>query len=299
MVGKPIKQGMSDNLFMFINSTLLVILSLLFLYPLWFIVIASISDPNAVWNGNVWIMPVNASFDGYQRIFSNESIWTGYRNTILYAVLGTAINLLLTLTAAYPLSRKDFKARNTLMVIYVLSLFFSGGLIPTYLVVKNLGMINTIWAMIIPGAVSIWNVIVTRTFFQSTIPHELYEAATMDGCREFGFFTRMVLPLSTPIIAVMSLFYGVMHWNSFFNALIYLNNSELYPLQLFLREILIQAQISQDLVGVDPSMAAESQQVAETIKYGVIIVASLPVLIVYPFVQRFFVKGIMIGSLKG
>jgi putative aldouronate transport system permease protein len=292
------RRSKEDLIFDIVNVTILTLITIVILYPLYFIVIASISDPNSIYAGNVWFWPKGITFEGYIRIFKDNYIWLGYINTIVYTVLGTAVNIVLTLTAAYALSRKDLYGRNIFMLFLAFTMFFSGGLIPTYLVVKNLGMVNTIWAMIIPGAVSVWNIIVTRSFFESSIPNELLEAAIIDGCSNTKFFVDIVLPLSKPIIAVMILFYAVGHWNSYFDALIYLSNEKLYPLQLILRSILIQNQSAAQMVNDIESYAAQ-QRAAELIKYGVIIVASLPLLIVYPVLQKYFVKGVLIGGIKG
>jgi putative aldouronate transport system permease protein len=233
----------------------------------------------------------------------NSSIWRGYLNTIYYTVLGTSINLLVTLPCAYALSREDFYGRRAFTNFMLVTMFLSGGLIPSYLLIRSLGMLNTVWALVIPGAVSVYNVVVTRTFFQSTIPREMEEAAIVDGCSDFRLFMQIVLPLSTPIIAVMALFYGVGHWNSFFNALIYLSDRSMYPLQMILREILILQDMSSNTVSNVTSemanMLYSKQQLAQVIKYGVMIVSSLPVIIVYPFLQKYFVKGMMVGSIKG
>jgi putative aldouronate transport system permease protein len=235
--------------------------------------------------------------DPYYRVFDNEAIWTGYANTLLYTVAGTMVNIVLTILAAYPLSQRDLPGSRQLMMVITLTMFFSGGLIPTYLLVKSLGMNNTIWAMIIPGAISTYNLIVMRTFFQNGIPHEVQESAWMDGSSNFRLLLSIIIPLSMPIIAVMVLFYGVAHWNAYFNALIYLKDRELFPLQLIMREILILNQ-SEDM-GMDGAGMAERVLMAESIKYSVIIVSTLPILLLYPFVQKYFVKGVMIGSIKG
>ena len=231
-------------------------------------------------------------------IFRDQDILIGYRNTLMYTVIGTTINIILTTFAAYPLSRRDWVGRNFFMTILLITMFFSGGLIPTYLVMNGLGFVNTIWAMIIPGAVSVYNVIVMRTFLTTSIPWELQEAATVDGASNFKLLFRIILPLSKPILAVLVLFYGVAHWNSFFNALIYISNKALYSLQLVLRSILIQNQVAQDMFGDEDSLS-DRMMLAELIKYGLIIVSTLPVLILYPFLQRYFVKGVMIGAVKG
>ncbi|WP_309122174.1 carbohydrate ABC transporter permease [Paenibacillus sp.] len=292
------RRSAGDFLFDVTNYALLTIGMLLILYPLYFVLIASISDPNRIYSGDVWLYPQGITFDGYQRIFNDSIIWIGYANSLLYAVVGTAISVGLTLLAAYPLSRKDFVGRNVFMWFFMFTMFFNGGLIPTYLLVKDLGMINTIWALVVPGAAGVFNIIIVRTFFQSTIPDEMREAAFIDGCSNTKFFLQMVLPLSKPIIAVMVLFHVVGFWNGFFDALIYLNEESKYPLQLVLRNILVQNQVSSNMM-IDVESYAAKLRVTELIKYGVIIVASLPLLVLYPFLQRYFVKGAMIGSIKG
>ncbi|GGD13202.1 carbohydrate ABC transporter permease [Pontibacillus salipaludis] len=292
------RKSREDKIFDVLNLFLLSGLMLVVLYPLYFVVIASISNPDYVYNGEVWLYPKDITFEGYQRIFQDGRIWTGYKNTVIYTLVGTFVNVALTLMAAYALSRKDLAGRNFFMFMFLFTMFFSGGLIPTYLVVKNLGLVNTMWALILPKAVAVWNLIVAKTFFQSTIPDELLESAQMDGCSNTKFFWKIVLPLSKPIVAVMVLFYAVTHWNSFFDALIYLNDEELYPLQLVLRSILIQNEASASMLGDVESFAAQ-QRIADLIKYGVIIVAAVPLLILYPFIQKYFVKGAMIGSIKG
>lgn len=295
-----VKKTKSDHTFDFINYSFMTIYALLVLYPLYFITISSISDPNAVFSGEVWFWPKDITLEGYKRIFSESLVWVGYGNTMLYAAVGTTISIFLTLTAAYPLSRPDFYGRNVIMLIFVFTMFFSGGLIPTYLLVKDLGMLNTIWAMVIPNAVSVLNIIIAKTFFETTIPSDLREAAFMDGCSNTKFFIKIVLPLSKPIIAVMVLFHVVGHWNGFFDALIYLNDETKYPLQLILRNILVENQVSNSAaMMMDVESYAAKQRVAELIKYGIIIVSTFPLLILYPFLQRYFVKGVMIGSIKG
>lgn len=297
-MSSKIKQSRGDTVFDVIIHTILLLVLVLVAYPLIFVVVASISDPLAVLKGEVILFPKGINFEAYRRVFENKDIVLGYRNTILYTIVGTAINVLMTITGAYPLSRKDFYGRNIFMLLFTFTMFFSGGLIPTYILIKQLNLYNNFWVMILPGAVGMWNMIIMRTFFQNTIPMELQEAAFIDGCSNIGTLWRIVLPLSKPIIAVMVMFYGVGHWNAFFNALIYLNDRNKYPLQLILREILI----SEDMA----SMMAESsdtimkqQMLAEGLKYSVIVVASLPVLALYPFLQKYFIKGVMVGAIKG
>lgn len=288
----------ADKWFDALNILVLSGFALSILYPLYFVVIASISEPDQIYAGNVWLWPKGVTLEGYSRILSDPQIWSGYGNSILYAAASALISVSLTIGAAYPLSRKDFYGRNTFMLFFVFTMFFSGGLIPTYLLVKNLGMVNTIWSVILPSAVDAFGIIIARTFFQSTIPDELREAAFMDGCRNTRFLWSVVIPLSKPIIAVLVLFAVVRQWNGFFDALIYLENEKLYPLQLVLRNILIQSQPIGDMVSDIDSLLAK-QRVSELIKYGVILIAAGPLLILYPFLQRYFVKGVLIGSVKG
>lgn len=298
-----IKDTRADKIFLIFVYVFLAISLLIVLYPLIYIISASISNPHLVNSGEMWLLPKGITFEGYRTLLGNSSIWRGYLNTIYYTVLGTSINLLVTLPCAYALSREDFYGRRAFTNFMLVTMFLSGGLIPSYLLIRSLGMLNTVWALVIPGAVSVYNVVVTRTFFQSTIPREMEEAAIVDGCSDFRLFMQIVLPLSTPIIAVMALFYGVGHWNSFFSALIYLSDRSMYPLQMILREILILQDMSSNTVNNVTSemanMLYSKQQLAQVIKYGVMIVSSLPVIIVYSFLQKYFVKGMMVGSIKG
>ena len=292
-----IARSRADKAFDILDYVLLTIAFLLVVYPLYFVVIASVSDPIAVYEGRVVFRPIRPTLEGYARIFSYESLFTGYRNTILYTLVGTSVNVLLTVTAGYALSRKELVGRNVMMMGVMFTMIFSGGMIPNYLLVRSLGLYNTMWALILPGAVSTWNLIVCRTFFQQTIPDELREAAELDGCGDTAFFLRVVLPLSASIIAVMVLFYAVTHWNSYYNALIYLSSTARYPLQLVLRNILIVNTLD-DMVN-DVATQAAQQRMGDLIKYGMIIVSSLPLLILYPFLQKYFVQGVMIGAIKG
>lgn len=298
-----VKETKRDKIFLICNYIYVFIAFLIVFYPLVYMVSASISDPKLVGSGDMWLFPKGITFDGYKRVFENTSIWIGYGNTILYTVVGTTINLVVTLPAAYALSRKDFIGRNFFMGMFMVTMFFGGGLVPSYLLVKQLGMIDTMWAIVIPSAASIWNIIVSRTFFQSSIPKELQEAAQIDGCTNMRLFVKIILPLSMPIIAVMALFYGVGNWNSYFSALIYLNDSAKYPLQLVLRQILVLQEMSATGGGaIDASTAAamnSKAEIAALVKYAVIIVATVPIIAIYPFLQRYFVQGVMIGSVKG
>jgi putative aldouronate transport system permease protein len=291
------RRSRTDLLFDAVNMVLLALLLLAVAYPLLFIVSASISNPVAVSNGQVWLWPQDITLRGYEKIFADRLIWSGYRNTLLYTALGTAINVVVTLLCGYALSRKDLVGRNVFMLLFVFTMFFSGGIIPLFLVVKQMGILNSIWAMVLPNAMSVISMIIARTFFVSTIPDELLEAAQLDGCSNTQFFGRIVLPLSAPLIAIMVLLYAVEHWNAYFQALIFLTQEEKFPLQLVLRNILIANQLQADMV-VDVDLISERQMLGEAIKYGVIVVSSLPILLLYPFLQRYFVKGVMVGSIK-
>ena len=292
-----IRRTRADKAFDLMDYIFLTVAFLLVAYPLYFVVIASVSDPIAVYEGRVIFFPIKPTLEGYRRILSYSTLFTGYKNTLLYTLVGTSINVVLTITAGYALSRRELVGRNIMMMGVMITMIVSGGMIPNYLLVRSLRIYNTMWALILPGAVSTWNLIVTRTFFQQTIPDELREAADLDGCSDTAFFLRVVLPLSTSIIAVMILFYAVSHWNSYFNALIYLSSTAKYPLQLVLRNILIVNTLD-DMVN-DVATQAAQQRMGDLIKYGMIIVSSLPLLILYPFLQKYFVKGVMIGAIKG
>ncbi|UNK17187.1 carbohydrate ABC transporter permease [Paenibacillus sp. N3/727] len=291
-------ESRGDRIFNVINYSILILVTIIVMYPLVFVLSASFSDPQAVLRGEMMLWPKGINLNSYEKIFQNKDIISGFTNTLVYTSLGTLINLTMTILAAYPLSRKDFVGRNAIMALLVFTMFFSGGLIPTYLLIKNLGMLNSLWVMIIPNAVSIWNIIIMRTFFQQSIPGELQEAATIDGCSNIKILTRIILPLSMPIIAVTILFYAVGHWNAFFNALLYLSDKDKFPLQLILREILIQGQTN-DMVKMSTESAIKQQREVEGIKYAVLVVANIPMLALYPFLQRYFVKGVMIGAIKG
>ena len=290
--------GKRDLIFLTIVHASVIAISAVILYALWFVVIASVSDPNRVASGEVLFLPKGITLEGFKYIFRDKRIWTGYRNTILYTTVGTLIGLFITIPAGYALSKKDMVGKGIIMKLLVFTKYFSGGLIPTYLVVKRLHLVNTPYVLMIMGSFSVFNLILGRTFFINTLPQELQEAAEIDGCTIFQYFIKIVLPLSKAIIAIMALYYAVGHWNSFFNGLIYVTDIKLYPLQVILRDILISGQ-SVDPSSMDPDALEMMKQIARTIKYGVMIVSSLPVLIMYPFVQKYFVKGVMIGSVKG
>ena len=281
-----------------VNYTLLGLALVIYLYPLIYIVSSSFSSVDAVVKGKVWLFPVDFSLDGYKAVFKSSKIWTGYLNSFIYMIVGTAINLVVTLMAAYPLSRQDLKGRNAIMMFFTFTMIFSGGIVPTYLVVSKLKLINTIWAMVIPGALSVYFMIIAKTFFQTTIPVELQEAAEMEGCSTPKLIWYIILPLSKAIIAVLLLFYAIAHWNSYFDALLYLNTEDKQPLQIVLREILIRNEQNASMLR-DAELMEKSEGLKQLLKYSLIVVSSLPVLCIYPFVQKYFVKGVMIGSVKG
>lgn len=287
-----------------INTAFLVILTLIIAYPLYYTVIASFSDYQAVATGKVSILPVGFQTTAYKAVLENDSVWIGYRNTIIYTVFGTMFNLLLTIPTAYVLSKKQLYGRGVITWFFLITMYFSGGMVPTYLLYKFVGLVNNPMIMIISGGLSVHNLIVTRTYYTTSIPESLYEAGEIDGCSEFGLFIRMAIPLSMPIIAVMTLYYAVGHWNSYFNALMYLTKTKYQPLALVLRRILIMNETALDAAmasDLDPNLVADAaarSNLVVTMKYSLVIVASLPMLVVYPFIQRYFVKGVMIGSVK-
>lgn len=297
-----IKETKKDRVFTAINYFILTAVFLVCFYPLWFIVIASVSNPDLINTGQVWLWPKDISFDGYKNLFSDPGILRGYFNTILYTVGGTMLNLCVTLPAAYALSRDDFVGRKFFTMMFMITMFFSGGLIPTFMTVKNLGLYNNPLVMIILGATSMTNIIITRTFFKTNIPNELHEAAQIDGCGNARFFLQMVLPLSTAIIAVMTLFFAVNHWNGYFTAMIYIRDESWKPLQIIMRDVLMQSQFNAEMLqqgGDTAGLLQEELRAAEQIKYALIVVASLPVMVLYPFIQKYFVKGVTVGAVKG
>ncbi|MFY9176204.1 MAG: carbohydrate ABC transporter permease [Caldicoprobacterales bacterium] len=277
-------------------EALLILISITTLYPFIYIISMSISSPDAVLAQEVWLLPKGFSLGSYNIVFENQEIWRSYGNTLWYTVVGTTINVVFTLMGAYALSRKEFFARDAVMIYIAITMFFSGGLIPTFILVNSLGLYNTRWAMVIPGAISAWNLIIARTYFQTSIPDSLPESAKIDGCTDIGIFIKIILPLSVPIVAVLIIFYAVGHWNAWFNALLYLSDSSLHPLQLFLRKILLMN--SPDMLQEGMEDAFERLAYTIQLKYSSIVVATLPIICVYPFVQKHFVKGVMLGAIK-
>ncbi|WP_244192949.1 MULTISPECIES: carbohydrate ABC transporter permease [Paenibacillus] len=266
------------------------------IYPIYFIVIASFSDPSSVANGQVWVFPKGFTLEGYRELLRHENIWIGYRNTILYTVVGTLFGLVVNISAAYALSRKDLVGRKFFSLFFIFTMFFSGGLIPTFLTIRDFHLYNTFLVMVLPFSVVVFDMIVARTFFQTSIPGDLWEAAQIDGCGNLRYFVLIVLPLSKAIIAVLGLWIAVGYWNSYFNALIYLKDPNLYPLQLILRNILITNQMQS---GMGTGEAAQvALRLANLMRYSVIIIATIPIMCVYPFIQKYFNQGVMIGAVK-
>lgn len=294
--GIAIKDTMGDKVFHIITYIILGLLALIILYPVYFIVIASISDPDAVLAGKVVFYPVDINFDGYEKILERTDVWQGYFNTIVYTVVTVVLSLLVTIPAGWALSRNNLPGKKFWMIYFIIPMFFGGGLIPFYNVMSSLGLINSPWAVILPAILSVWNLFMTKTFFASSIPSGLIEAATIDGAGHFQTFGMIVLPLAKAIMAVMALYYAVGQWNSYFNAMIFLQDETMYPLQLVLKEILIA---SESTVGGSGETILEQYRTATQLKYVSVIVSSLPVLMLYPFVQKYFAQGVMIGSLKG
>jgi len=298
VIGKKHRQFNSDDVLELVLTIVLGAVGILFAFPLLNVLASSFSSVDAVMSGKVVAWPVEFNLEGYKAVFRTNDVWIGYRNSLFYMVFGTIINLVMTMLAAYPLSRSDMPGQGPIMMLFTFTMIFGGGMIPSYILVKDLGMLNTIWAMVIPGAIGIHNMIITRTFISSSIPKEMLEAAQIDGCSDFQYFLRMVLPLSGSVMAVITLYYAVGHWNAYMNAFMYLTDEQLYPLQIFLRNILVSNQVSADLM-VDEFGQMQNFGLAELLKFSLIVVAALPVMLLYPIVQKHFVKGVMIGAVKG
>lgn len=292
---KKVKEPLGDRIYYIITYIILGFLAAIVIYPLWFVIIASFSSADAVLVGKVFIIPVDIDFAGYEKVFERSDIWIGYANTIWYTVAYTSLSVLFTLTGAWALSRKNLPLRKFWMIFFTITMFFGGGLIPFYNIVSDLGMVDTAWAIILPGTVSAWNLFMAKTFFQTGVPDTIVEAAELDGANRARLFVSIILPISAPIIAVLTLYYAIGQWNSYFNAMIFLSDQNMYPLQLVLKEILTASESS---VGGSGETMLEQFRLANQLKYVTVIVSSLPVFILYPFVQKFFAQGVLVGSLK-
>lgn len=288
-----------DRVFYVVNTVLLLLFLVAVTYPFLYIVSCSFSSGKALISGKVVLLPVEPTLEGYQAILEYRDIWTGFGNSFLYTISGTLIGLVLTVLAAYPLSRRSLAGRKPIMILFLFTMLFNGGLVPNYMLIMKLKLLNTIWAIILPTALSAYNVIVSRTFFMTSIPEELHESAELDGCGEFRYLLSIVLPLSKAILAVLVLWIAIGLWNSYFNPMIYLNDKAKYPLQLILREILLMANVDFTRAASNPELFYRNQQLSEILRYGTIIISALPLMILYPFIQKYFVKGVMIGSVKG
>ena len=293
----PIRDTLGDRLFYAGCYLITALFMLAVLYPLVYILSASFSSAEAITSGRMWLYPVDFSLVGYRYILKYDAIWLGYRNTLFYTFVGTLINVAMTMTCAYGLSRRGMRGRRFFTMLFTFTMIFSGGMIPNYLLMKNLKILNTVWCMLLPGAISAYNLIVAKTFIENSIPGDLLEAARIDGCSDVRFFFSIVLPLSKAILAVLLLMYAAAHWNAYFNAFLYLTDKKLYPLQIFLRQILVQSNMSADML--DPEAMAQMQTLQQILKYAVIVVSTAPMLCLYPFVQKYFRQGVMIGSIKG
>ena len=293
-----VRRSPGDRAFNLFAYSLVIFLTLLVLLPMMNIVSASLSGSDALLAGRVYFWPVDPTVSNYIAMLRYRSVWIGYRNTIFYTALGTFINVAMTMLCAFPLSQKNFSGRKFFSFLFFVPMIFSGGMIPNYLLIRDLHMLNTVWALVIPGAIGITNMIITRTFIQTTIPDSISEAAMLDGCSPARYFFSFILPLSTTIIAVISMYYAVGHWNSYFSALLYITKRDMYPLQLFLREILVQSSFDSTSID-DPDIIRQMKNLQATLKYVTIVVSTLPLMMIYPFVQKYFIKGVMIGSIKG
>lgn len=301
VTGRKIRSSREDMVFEIVTKILLIIACLIVLYPLYFIIIASISNPDYVISGKLSLFPVDVTFSGYRKIFKFKNLMNGYKNSFFYAIVGGAVSAALTLFAAYPLSKNDFSGRKPFTIFLLITMFFQGGMIPLYIVVNKLGLRNTPYVLLIVNGIQVWNLLVTRSYFKTNHIESLSEAAEIDGCSHFGYFFKILLPISKPIIITMVLFYAVWQWNDFFRAMIYLDKPDYQPLQIVLKELLATAQISSAIYDLMENQEAltEMLRAAEQMKYGVIVMATLPMMIVYLIMQEYFVQGITMGSVKG
>lgn len=292
-----IKTSRSDRVYYLINNILLGIFFLIILIPLINVVACSFSDSFAVNSGQVFLWPVKFTLDGYKGVFTYPGIWRAYGNSFYYTIFGTAINLFMTLIAAYPLARRNLPGKGVVVALFMFTMLFSGGMIPGYLLIRDLHMINSVWSIVLPGAISVYNMIIARTFIQN-IPVDLEEAAKIDGCSDFRYFVSIVLPLSKAVISVLMLYYAVGHWNDYMSALLYMNSDKKFPLQLMIRGLLTRAEMAQP-DGMTEEQYQAMKNMADLLRYSLIIVSSVPVLVIYPFAKKYFMKGVMIGAVKG
>ncbi len=296
---KTIRNPLGDQIYHVVSLLILALTMLTIVFPIWTVVIASFSDPTELYQKTFLIWPSKITLESYKLVFRDGDFLTGMYNSVCYTIVGTLVNVIMNICAAYPLSKKNLKGKNFLMMLFTFTMFFSGGIVPTYILIAKLNLLDNFWVMILPSAVGMFNIIVMRTYFQTNIPQELEDAASVDGCTNFRFLIRIVLPLSAPIIVVIALYYGVARWNDYFTAMMYLTKRSMYPLQLILRDILLQNQAGNMLNVVTDAAYAERMMSRMGLKYAVIVISTIPILAIYPFAQKFFSKGIMVGSVKG
>lgn len=294
-----IRETRSDKLYGVFSHIIILLVMVVLVYPIWAVVVASFSDPTELYKSSFHFWPETVTLDSYKLVFRDDSFLTGIWNSVKYTAVGTFINVILNICAAYPLSKRNFKGQSLLMKLFTFTMFFSGGIVPTYILINKMHLIDSFWVMILPSAIGTFNVILMRTYFQTNIPQELEDAASVDGCTNFKFLIRIALPLSIPIIVVVALYYGVGHWNDYFTAMMYLTKRQLYPLQLVLREILLENEAGKMLNVATDAAYAERMMSRMGLKYAVIVISTIPILVIYPFVQKFFSKGVMVGAVKG
>ena len=291
-----VKESVGDHVFNILNTILMILISVVIVYPLWYVILASITDPAIVNSGKFLLLPQGFYVAGYQEAFDYPQIWAGYKNSIIYTVVGVIVALVATIPGAYALSRRDMAGRKGIMFLFTFTMFFNGGMIPLFLTVQNVKIYNTMWAIVLPIGVSVYNLIVCRSFFEANLPIELLEASKLDGCSDFGFFFKIAIPLSSTIIAVMVLFYATGLWNIYFNAIMFLRDEDKLPLQVVLRNLILSNQLMQGASGAE---MVEKQKLVDQLKYVIVTLAAFPLVIVYPFVQKYFAKGVMVGAVKG
>ena len=291
-----VKESVGDHVFNILNTILMILISVVIVYPLWYVILASITDPAIVNSGKFLLLPQGFYVAGYQEAFDYPQIWAGYKNSIIYTVVGVIVALVATIPGAYALSRRDMAGRKGIMFLFTFTMFFNGGMIPLFLTVQNVKIYNTMWAVVLPIGVSVYNLIVCRSFFEANLPIELLEASKLDGCSDFGFFFKIAIPLSSTIIAVMVLFYATGLWNIYFNAIMFLRDEDKMPLQVVLRNLILSNQLMQGASGAE---LVEKQKLVDQLKYVIVTLAAFPLVIVYPFVQKYFAKGVMVGAVKG
>lgn len=292
-----IKESLDDRILNAVVIVIMIAFCFIIIYPLVYILSSSFSSGTAITSGKVLLWPVDFTLQGYKIVFQYKQVWIGYANTLFYTFVGTAMNMVITILAAYPLARRNLRGRRQIMLLFTITMFFSGGMVPSYILMSQLNLIDTRWAILLPGLISVYNMIIMRTFFENSVPYELLEASKLDGISDFGYMTKILLPLSKSCLAVITLYYAVAHWNNYFTAKLYLNDTKLMPLQNMLRNILTASQLDMSQIESDAYM--DMLGAVDVMKYALVVVATVPILVIYPFVQKYFEKGVMVGSVKG